>query len=478
MDESKKKSPRKLSIGTKRGVYTAAVSAIVVAIVIVFNLLVGSIPSGTLEYDMSGKDLYTVTEQSVDYLKKLDKDVDVVVLAQSSVIDQHLLKFINNYAKLSSHIKLQIIDPVLDPTALTTYSAKENNVVITCTATGKSKTLSMAGVQGYQDGLILYDAQTLQYYNQYKAVALDAEGQLTSAVGYVTSTTANKLYTLTGHGEAALGTTATSYIAKANISTASLNLLTDGGVPDGCQLLLCVNPTKDLTGDELTMLKNYLTGGGKLLLLLDNASLKNFNALLAVYGLAMKDGLVGDNTRSYLAYAKQYGVYCIYPVLSTSSDVTSNISADTTALLRYSKGMAQVTAERRNAVETSFMTTSEQGVLQDTSKKTTTGQYILGATVTETFTDKPTLQTRLTVISAVDLISDQIDTNFANMTIFMNAVSKNFNDAQSVSIPSKSLAVSPTTIGQNVLWAIALVGVIPFVILGGGVYTWVRRRNR
>jgi ABC-2 type transport system permease protein len=478
MDENKKVKTRKLSAAaSKRGAYTAAISALVIAIVVVFNLVVGGLPAGTLEYDITGKDVYTVTEQSVEYLKTLDKDVDIVVLAQSSAIDQHLLKLINNYARLNSHLKLQIIDPVLDPTALTTWNAKENNVVVKCAETDRTKVLNMAGFQGYTEGLMLYDAQTYQYYQQLKPVALDAEGQLTSAVNYVTSTAANKMYLLSGHGEASLGTNATEYISKSGIETASVNLLTDGGVPSGCQLLMCYNPSTDMNADELSMLETYLRNGGKMILLLDNPELANFNALMAVYGLQMQNGVVGDNDRNYKAYVQQNGIFCIDPILSTSSDVTSNVTNK--AILRAPRGMLQVTPERRASTLTPFMTTSQNGILQGNDNATTAGQYILGATATESFADKPTIQTRFTVITAIDLISDDIPTNvsFSNMDIFMNAVVKNYPDVQNFVIPTKTLDITPITVMNPVVWIVVIIGVIIAILVGGLVY-WTKRRNR
>jgi ABC-2 type transport system permease protein len=468
--------PRKASAALKHGMYAATLSALVVVIVIVINLVVGRLPAGTLEFDISGKDLYTVSEQSVDFLKTLDKDVDIVVLSQADAINEQLLKFINNYARLSPHLKLQFIDPVLDPNALTRYGAEENNVVVSCGETSKNKILNMVGFEGYSDGLILYDAQTYQFYGQLKPLSMDAEGQLTSAVSYVTGTTENKMHLLQGHDEMALGATAASLISKANIATPALNLLTDGGVPDDCQLIVCVYPAKDLTDDERGMLEAYLRNGGKLLLLLDNPELKNFNALLALYGLQMQNGFIGDNDRSYKAFANQYGIFCVYPELSKTSDVTSGIT--TNALLRYARGMLQVTPERRGSVLTPFMTTSDNGVLAVDRDTSTTGKYILGAAATESYSDKPGVQTRLTVITAVDLISDQISTSLANMDIFMNAVTKNFGSVQNIFIPSKSLEVTPTNLGQNVIWGIVFFGAIPFVVLGGGIVYWVRRRNR
>jgi ABC-2 type transport system permease protein len=464
--------------GNRRGAYTAAVSALVIAIVVVLNLIMGGLQPGTLEFDITGQKTYTVSEQSIDYLKTLSKDIRIVVLSQEEAIDERVLKLLNNYAKLSPHIALTIIDPVLDPTALTTYGAQENNVVVSCAATNKTKILNLAGMEGYQDGLILYDAMTYQYYNQLQAVYLDAEGLLTSAINNVTSETQNKVYQLKGHGEAELGANASSYLSKANLETASLNLLTDGSIPEDCRLILCINPTANLADDELDMLASYLRNGGKVLLFLDNPALGNFNALLEIYGLQMQNGYVGDNDRYYKAYAQEYGIFCIYPILSTASDITASVSTD--AFLRGARGMLQVTPQRGDAVVTPFMTTSQSGVLMVDENTVTEGQYILGATATETFSDNADRETRLTVITAVDLLSDEISTraNLSNMDIFMNAVNKNFGEAESYVIPAKSLQLSPTTIAHPLIWSVVFIGVIPLAILAGGFVYWIRRRNR
>ena len=464
------------SIKTKHGIYTAAISAMVIAIVIIFNLVISSLPDGTLEYDISPQDIYTVTDQSVDYLETLDKDVEIVVLAQEAAVDERISKFINNYAKLSSHITLEVIDPVLNPTALETYEAQENNVIVTCADTGKTKTLELGAIYGYGDALILYDYEYAVYYNTYQAVAIDAEGQLTSAINYVTSEEENTLYLLDGHGESALGTTASDAISKSNIETETLNLMKDGSIPSECELIVCVSPTEDLTDDELDMLETYLKTGGNVMLLLDTSELSNFNSLLETYGLQIQDGYVADSENYYKVYAQTYGYFCIYPELSASDSITSGITED--ALLLYPHGLLEITPLRRGAAVSAFMTTSESGLLVVDENTTTEGQYILGATSVETFEDADDTESRLTVITAVDLVSDEIPTSFSNIDIFLNAVNLNFGELENLVIPTKSLDIETNTIAHPGIWSIMFIGVIPLALLIGGLVYWVRRRNR
>ncbi len=463
---------------TRRGLYTAAVSAFVLAIVIAFNLLVGTLPSGATEFDITGKDLYTITNQSVDYLQTLGKDVEIVVFAQKEAIDETMLKLIERYAALSPHLSLRVVDPVLNPATLEAYGAQPNQVAVRCEATDKTSLINMAGIDGVEEGLILYDAESYYYRQQYMPVALDVEGQLTSAVNFVTTTETHKLYLMGGHGEQAFGTSATALIDKANIETQELNLLIDGSIPGDCELLICNSPSSDLADEELDLLKTYLRTGGNVMILLGESTLTNFNALLAVYGLEMQNGYIGDNTRYYEMFANQYGYFCIYPVLSPTNEVTASITSD--AILRYARGMLITTPERRGAEVTPFMTTSEDGLLVLDEQTAVPGQYVLGATAVETFEDKDNITSRLTVITAVDLVSDETAelTSLSNTDIFLNALALNFDGIQNLNIPAKSLNVNSIVISSPLFWGALFAGIIPLGILVGGVVHWARRRRR
>lgn len=109
-----KKTHRKL----RQGGYLAATTAIVVAIVVFLNLIVGQLPTHLLEFDLSDKQLYTVTDTSKEFLAGLDKDVEIVVLAEESNVDERIAKFLDNYAALSSHITVTEVDPVAPPLLL------------------------------------------------------------------------------------------------------------------------------------------------------------------------------------------------------------------------------------------------------------------------------------------------------------------------------------------------------------------------
>ena len=61
----------------------------------------------------------------------------------------------------------------------------------------------------------------------------DAEGQISSAIAYVTSEEMPVVYQLTGHEEQPLGSTFTDAVGKLNVTLESLNLLAVGGCHSG-----------------------------------------------------------------------------------------------------------------------------------------------------------------------------------------------------------------------------------------------------
>ena len=67
--------------GTRNGAYSVGLTVIVLAVVIVFNLIVGQIPEAYRNIDVSSTKIYDISDTSRDLLKDLDKEVDMTVLA-------------------------------------------------------------------------------------------------------------------------------------------------------------------------------------------------------------------------------------------------------------------------------------------------------------------------------------------------------------------------------------------------------------
>ena len=465
-----------LKSGSRQGTIAAGMTALIVGITIIVNLMIAQLPSNVLQFDISNQDIYTISDTSIEFAAKLDKDIELILLETNGTVDQRISKFVYNYAALSDHISVTEIDAVLYPSYLTTYECEIDSLVVYCPETGRHSDIQFIG---YSDdfALIYYDINW-QDYSSYES-RFDAEGQITSAIDQVTGDYSETIYITTGHEEADLSAALTQLILKSNLRFVDqpLDLLnTAGGVPEDCDLLIINNPTEDLAEIELAAIRDYLQAGGKIILVLEETGLTHFNALLQEYGLEMLDGHVGDQERYYSSYYQYYGYFCFAPQLSSQSSITAGV--DSGALTIYASGM-QETAPARSAITVEpFMTTSESGIKYMDDNTSETGSYIIGAVATE---ETGGGTARLTVFSSANLISESITssiTSASNLTIFMNAVTENFDAISNITIPAKNLQVTYNTVSNYGFWSILYIAVIPVTTVICGLVVWTRRRKK
>lgn len=265
---------------SRYGTYSMVITAVVIAIVIVINMIAGQLPDSMKSVDLSGNSLYEITKTSKKLLKNLDKEVQIHVLAEKSSTDERIQTFIEKYAALSNKVKVDWVDPVLHPSAVTEYEAQENSVVVECKDTEKKMVIPFTDI-------IVYDEMSYYTTGSMTESEFDAEGQLTSAINYVTSDASKTIYRTTGHGESTFSTTITDLMGKSNFTISELNLMMNNKIPDDCDLLVLYAPTSDLTADEKTLITDYLTNGGKVLFIMGDTQNEtpNLDALMKTYGM-------------------------------------------------------------------------------------------------------------------------------------------------------------------------------------------------
>lgn len=474
--------------GTKQGAYSVGVTAVVVAIVIVLNLIVGQLPEKYRNIDVSSTKIYEITDTSKEMLKGLEQDVTMTVLAVKEETDERIRTFLSKYSGLSGHISVEWIDPVLHPSVLTEYEAPANTIIISCEETGKSTMVAFSDI-------IVSDMYSYYYTGTASESEFDGEGQLTSAVNYVANDVQQQVYRTTGHGEEPLSATVSDLMNKNNYNVAELNLMMSGAIPEDSELLLVNAPTKDLSEDEKTAIEEYLAQGGNVMLLLGSTNvteLPNLFALMKDYGMEPAEGYIADPQRCY-----QGNYYYLFPQLSLTEGLANGISSEM-VLVANAHGFTLTEAARDTITTTAFMSSSEHAYAV-TENNQTAGTYVLGAVATEQvnaeskeeLTDAENSaeeedgevggkKSRFTVISAGSLIDSRITDMFAtleNTTVFMNAVTENFDGAENISIEPKSLAVEYNTVQHAGLFSLFVIFGIPLLLLIAGFVVWFRRRR-
>ena len=457
--------------GTKQGSFSIGVTAIVIAIVVVANMIIGQLPEKYRNIDVSSTKIYEISDTSKDLLKELDHKVTLTVLAVKDETDDRITTFLSKYAGLSKNVSVKWIDPVLHPSALTENNAEKDTIVVKCEDTGKSTTVAFSDI-------IVQDMSSYYYTGNASESEFDGEGQLTSAINYVISDASQTVYRTSGHGESTFSTTISDLMKKNNYNVEELNLVMNTEIPDDCDLLMMYAPTNDLSQEEEDVMKNYLKSGGKVMLILGDTTseqLPNLMGILSDYGMKEADGYIADPKRCY-----QGNAYYLFPQLSVSGDMANGISSQM-VLLVNTHGLELSDPARDTISVNAFMSTTNNAYAV-TEDAQTEGSYTLGAVATESISkddgddaedenstdDSETLESRLTVISSASMIDSQITdafTTLENTTLFMNAVTANFDGVKNISIEPKSLSVEHNTVQHSGLLSLLLIFWVPIIFL-------------
>ena len=453
---------------SRSGAFSAGLTALAVVAVIVFNLIIAQLPASVTQFDMTSSKIYNITDTTTEYLSKIDQDVVIHVLADKKSVDSRIVRFLNNYVSLSEHLSVEYVNPTVYPSVLTKYSCDANTIVVTCASTGRQETVAI-------DSIIGFDEMSYYYYGTKNETDFDAEGLITSAVDGVLTDSSRTVYQTTGHGETSIPDSVTALFKKDHMAVKSVNLLTDNGIPDSCDLLILNAPTKDLANDELTMVEKYLSAGGQVIYNMASQalSLPNFAKLCATYGMTVTNGMIADTQRYY-----QNNYYLIFPALDTSVDAAKNVDSDATILFYASRGMTLTDPERSSITTNALLSTSAGGynVVDDNDK--TQGTYVVGAVATETVDDNKTA--RFTVYGSDSLINSDIMNSFTNIdntNLFMSSATCGFQDISTFNISPVSLQEPTNTITTGGIWAILFIFVIPAAVLIFGFVHWMRRRK-
>ena len=475
---------------SRNGSYSVGMTALVIAVVIVVNLIAGQLPESVRSIDISDNRIYEISDTSREILADLDQQVTFQVFAEKNNNDDRIKAFLNKYTALSDQIQVEWIDPVLHPAELTENNVSEDTILISCEDTQKSTAVTF-------DEILVPDEYAYYYGDTSSATEFDGEGQFTSAINYVTSDTQKKIYCTTGHGENTFSTSVTELLEKNNMTEEELNLLMVGEIPEDCDLLFLYSPVTDITEEEKTLIEDYMADGGKVYVMLGDTEdeTPNLDSFLEEYGIMRADGYIADMQRNY-----QGNYYYIFPEITGGEEITEGLASDM-VLLVNAHGFQIGDPVRDTVTVQEFMDTSSDAyaVTEATQEQ---GEFTLGAIATEsvtTETDSDTsedesdeaadsaesdveegAEARLTVVTADTLIDPQVTDSFTtldNLDLFMNSVSANFDDLENVAIEAKSLSVTYNTMQHAGLISLLIIFGIPAVVLIGGFVCWWKRRK-
>ena len=227
-------------------------------------------------WDLTAAQQYSLSDQTVRVLESLDTPIRVMVFAQEVDFPRYRDR-LGEYEYTSSQVSLEMIDVDKNPVLARQYE-----------------------VQAY--GTVVFD-----YGGRIERVVSDEEQALTNALIKAVEGEERKAYFLQGHGERTpTGTERDDFgeLADAlrldNLGVETVILAQAGAVPADADVLIAAGPATDLLPAEADALRDYLEGGGKLLVMLDppdepdGENRTNLIGLLEEWGIEVGQDIVVD----------------------------------------------------------------------------------------------------------------------------------------------------------------------------------------
>jgi len=413
-------------------------------------------------WDLTADKSRTLSKETVDILQKLSQPVKALGFFTSATSSDTARQLMDDY-KVSSNGKFdyQIIDPNADPVAA-------QNLKIS------------------RDGQIV-----LTLGNQQEPVNSTDEQDMTSALIRLLNPGTRTVFFLTGHGEhdpngtdqSAYSQVKTALVAK-NYTVKTLNLLVDRKIPEDALAVIIAGPQKPISQDEVTLLNDYLTKGGSLVVLEDPTILSDppVDDPLAKYlseqwSITLGNDLVIDLTANpqYVAIAAQY----------SSHAITNKLGGMVTA---FPKARSVKVPQPPPSNLTVLISTSQQSWAETDAAKLKNNQITFdngtdlpGPVPLAVAAESDTSKARLVIVGNSEFASDANFSFYANGDFIINSIDWAAKQDSLINLTPKTNTQRVLATPQIATMGLIFLGSIvflPFVIIASGIVVWVQRRRR
>lgn len=478
---------RRWSMSTQKlrlGMFSSGMIAVSLAAAVAVNMASSQLPENIRSIDMTAQKLYSITEDTKKMLEKVKEDITIYVLANEKNQDTTLQKTLERYASASKHIKIEYKDPAVSPTFYTNYSdtaLSQNSLVVE----GEKR----AKVIDYSS---IYQSETDYQTYQQTVTGYDGEGQITSAISYVTSETTGGMYAVTGHEEVPLSGTFLDALEKQNITLTSLNLLEETSIPEDAECIFLLAPAKDYSQDDTKKILDYLDKGGKAVIATNYADtdMPNFNEILQAFQITVDSGVIVETDTDHY-YQNPY-----YLLPQIESDTVTADTMDGYIFAPFAQGLTfpQQTEDEAGAegiTYTPLLTVGDGAfskrdvtTADDYSKgeQDISGPFTIGLHAVREAATENADSAELYVFGSGSLFTDSASQMvYGNNLKLFTAVTGQFTEGQAKSvIPVKSYEMSALALNQtSIIVGGLLVAIsLPILLLVIGIVIWARRRKR
>ncbi len=493
----------------KRGARATCVLAVMLVLLLLSNTLLTLLPEKISNVDVTGNDVFRISNTTLETLENLDSPVEIYLLCAGgrSATDKDFLSFLKGYAEESDQLTLTVIDTEQNPSFSLDYTSKKlSDQSLIVKGNGRYKILDRADLYHYENPQVgvLSSADyeyLLQSYMVYMQTGSMMEGATEQSIslGYQLYLTASSTVAYFD-GDSLLCNAIrfadedripSVYIATADTFTSPDKMLRDvltengffvkelpllGNIPADCDALILFSPKKDLTEVERDALSDYLSSGGKLFLTTDYSNTEHplLLSLLTEYGLgvaSVPNVICDANERTHIS---EDSPYFFLTKIASSPATGSDFSGVYASIFSHCITLK----ETEGVTLTPWLTTTEEGYLRDPveAEKIEEGVYCCGAIAEKKDATLIWISSPLSVSSTGYVASEG-----GNFLLFLSAF-RWMCDAD-----FEKLSIAPTTVtsaalslsnGDLAIWTLVIAVILPLIPISIGIiYTYVRKKR-
>ena len=472
------------------GSKTFLLVVIIIAIFIGINMGMQTLELTPL--DFSQDQLYTLTEESKERVKDIDKDVHIYFIGYTD--EDTNLSLAKQYKNANEKIVAEAIDINNRPDLANKYGIESGTQGIIVECGEKSKVLTASD-------LITYDTTT------YETISI-AEEKLTSSILSVVADKVPKVYFLDGYSELTLTNSMNllnMYMQNEVMEVENLDILTTGKVPDDCDTLVITTPNKDFDDVATNAITDYINSGRNILWLnaavTQDQNYPNVNKILAMYGVnPFEAGIIRETDSSKMITESpdlikpDLNAATVTKDLYTTTGVIFinatkiNINEDALEELKVTK------TELANASEGAYFRTDFNVQSNSAQEGEEKGPFVVGAELEKTIqeeneeTGEKAITSKLVIYGENFFISDfQLSQNSQyaavqlayNKDLVLNSIAYLTDREEDITARKNTGTVTYTATQEQDTIIRVIIFAVPCVIIILGIIVWqVRRRKK
>lgn len=473
-------------------------SVAAVGLAFLLMVLVGNIAlMNRVRWDASEQQYYNLSDKTMAILDQLnEEDRDVVVTAlfeEDHKLYDYVKNLLEEYVYRSHrHVRVNWVDPFVDRAEAERLGIKYDITAaytIVVDFEGKSRILSQTDIA---------DMEVVAGRDEPVVRTFKGEQALSSAIQSLIEGETPTVYMLLGHGEHRAGdfdpivgySDMATIAVRDNIQLAELMISADKKIPEDAAALVIAGPTQKMGEAEVEIIEDYLSQGGRLLVLLDAMKETGMEGMLRRWGVALRNDIVIDPENTQRGNDVHVRRYNEHPISMKMHSIVVFILPRSIEPPLDEAGKPLLINDLQTLVP--LLYTSEDSWsetnLEDSAPKfdedsgDRRGPIYLGVAIergaAQDELDVQIEPSRMVVIGDSDFVSNGAMIG-GNSDLFMSSLNWLLDRDETLPIPAKPLNEVVLTVPRNRFRVLGWINlaVIPSFAVMLGLFVWLRRRK-